>query len=500
MAIDFMAIGKGRELANDQNWQDRVRAEQADVNAYNRRGREIAGIQREQVFDLGQAAQEAAAYLAPLLSNRQRAADAGVDDVEWMLRQRDTILNDPNFLSKTPEAQQKILEQLGTSANLIAQARLNSGDATAAQRLLRTFGANSQVNNLDVAINSGDPDAILAAAGFSADENGLVNVGGVMVPKIEAVAGITSSRNRGGVIRPAVEAGRAATAKTAAQLLVDEQKQREMNANISNLLIAGYSKGVDGVFTNPASPNQRFNVTLEGIVPVTTPGAAPAGTAVPAATTVPGVSAAPLPAVTPLPNGQLPPLAAISPEANTLNTTTPQLTAAQQAVESVRAGLRPLYDELAVLAPTVTVDDGSFGVAPARQYPYTDPVKMARVQALESAIAKQEQNGQNMLAQVGDLRLARRDANETLTQRQSAATDIGQELVRGYTTIGNDPARLQDFLRKYPAQASTVVAALNAEVQRVEQRLATASAADKAALVEYARRLGTAIGNFSRKA
>lgn len=494
--IDFLGIAKGEQLGRDMNWQDVVRADQQKALDYNAKTREQLGVTRDQAFATQQAGQEAASYLAPLLSYKQRAADAGVNDVEWLLQQRDAIMQDQGFLNKTPEVQQEILKSLGTNATMLAQQYMSKGDVSTAQQILGKFGQNALVNPLDAAIQSNDPDSILAAAGLKADENGMVNVGGQLVPKLEAIAGIASARNAGGVLRPAVDAYRGGVAKTAAQELVDQQKAAALQNNQLTLGLNGYKQDANGVWVS-ADGKQSYNLSLEGgIVPVAgtavpgvpgvggsqTPVTSPLGAAVPA---TPGAA----PGVMPLPSGALPAQPALSAPLTALQQTLKDLPATQSALQNTQTALAQAIQGKNAIERTMP--DGSKAARPGEEVNY---------RALLEGIRGLQENEQKLQTSYGDLLRNHRELNGQLTAQTTAATGIGDELIRGYTNIGLDAAKAADFTRKYPAQLPGIVAALQAEIKRVEARsLAAATADEKAALLAYAQRVSGAILNLNRK-
>lgn len=498
--IDFLGIAKGEQLGLDMNWQDALRAEQQKINDYNDKSRVQQGIVRDQTFVTQQAGQEAATYLAPLLSYKQRYTDSGGSDVDWLLNQKQTITQDPNFLNKTPEVQQEILKALTVNGQMLADQYMKQGDPATAQKILGAFGNNAAINPLDNAIRTGDPDQILAAVNLKADANGMVDIGGQLVPKLEVASGILKEHSKSGVLPTALQAYRNGvaenTAKTAAQQLVDQQGAAQYQNNLTTLMGSGYTKGADGVLSSadgkqrltldPKTGTMNFAGPATSVVPAT-------GGSQAAVTSPAGVAGSATPSIVPLPNGALPNATPSEPLAQ-LRTTLEQLPKIQTALQAAQQQV------LATRAAKDQLIASNIGTDNIVEKFSNRGVVEDRVNALNDLLAQQEKQQKALESQYGTLLLQHRELNGQLGAQQTSATAIGDELVRGYTTIGLDPTKAADFIRKYPAQIAGVVSSLQAEIKRVEARsTAAATPEEKAALLAYAQRVGNAILNLNRK-
>jgi hypothetical protein len=541
MAIDFMAITEGRQKALADNWQDKVRFEQEKVNAFNDRGRQIEGVKREEGFTdyLGQ--QEAAAYLAPLLGNRQLAADRGLSDVDWAIQQRKEILADPNFQSKSPAVQQHILDKLSQSATLIAQQRLSMGGAenvSLAQKLLGVYGASGGPNNLATAIASGDPKQILDAAHLVPDANGKVEIyPGHKVDALEAVGGIIQAGNKGGSIAASLDASRLAAAKTEQQKAELAQYNQLKNTALAQghpevipllQLPTGYQlqngnlvpvQDQSSVVTDfnstyaalAAHPELQAKLTVPAGYVVQNGGLTLAPPQAPAGVgeaiyqhslTVPGAAATPgtpgtLPApVLPDASGLLP--AAISPESlarldavKAGVTLQPQLVQKTAEVTALQSALNTINE--AATARATPMRHQGMGV----ERLYT-PEEKQQVTVLQGRLATES-------TALGNLRLAAQNniaahqaANAGLEANALSTTKLGNEIVVGYTLLGLDPAKLMEFKKRYPQGMQQAVATLNMEVARANALLPTVAEKYRVGLTAYIARLNSAIANFRK--
>lgn len=301
--IDLLGIEKGRRAAQNDNYEDIRRMQQQEQYAFAREGQLLE--QQEQAFN-----RQAAAYVAPFLSNQQFAADQGIDNLDWLIGQRQAVLNDTAFQSMPPEVQQRILQQIGASATAIAQQQIQAGDVTAAQRLYSALGVNYASPVARVA-QSGDARSIVDAAiqqgakyTISPDGRSVTDAAGVTAP-IENVAWLLAqSPNNLSNAMPAFAA-------VTEQARLDQQAARDAaimrSRQALELQLAGFQRGPDGLWRHPQQPTQAFSLEFPtGSVaggfssteePVLLPAPSPVPTAVgttPAPTAAPaGASGAP---------------------------------------------------------------------------------------------------------------------------------------------------------------------------------------------------------------
>lgn len=263
--IDFMAIARGAELANELNWKDEQRAFERDKMAFARD--ELMDKARERDWR-----RRAAAYSAPIISNWQRATAAGVAPDEFIQQQMQQIHADPGFQRLAPEAQGAVQEQLLQSAKGIIGTLHNTGQLDRASALARAVGFVDPVNPVVASMRSGDVQTGIDAvnqhygANLALNDDGTVTINGVKVPAHDALLDIARAQSASGAYarltplqqaaeyrelqRQALENQRAATAAAAAQ-----------QAQIMNAAVNGVPDGKGGWllpppgYTQPAAPS-----------------------------------------------------------------------------------------------------------------------------------------------------------------------------------------------------------------------------------------------------
>lgn len=124
--IDFMGIERGRQAGRDSVLRDELR----------NYAMEDARHKSQQARD----AREAQAYLATVIGNMQRATEAGISPADFLISQRDQILQDPNFQSFSAEVQHRVLDSLAQTAFVRAQRLRNAGQFGESDRLINAFG------------------------------------------------------------------------------------------------------------------------------------------------------------------------------------------------------------------------------------------------------------------------------------------------------------------------------------------------------------------------
>lgn len=195
--IDFNALIHGRRLA-EQDWREMQR---------ERRTQEAFDLKHEEALEqraLRLHNREAQAYLAPLLTNFQRMADAGVSPTEAFVRQREAIMDDPAFQQMAPEVQQQIITSLSQSAAVRIENAQQAGQLDDVGRLLTAMGVEERqfAGPVAQAIQSGDLQTQLDALSdelgieLNVTEDGMVEFDGHQVPAIEIIPLILQGRTR----------------------------------------------------------------------------------------------------------------------------------------------------------------------------------------------------------------------------------------------------------------------------------------------------------------
>lgn len=261
--IDFNALTRGRRLAHQDNLADAKERRIADAYEFQR---EEALRQRdEQGWN-----RQAQAYTAPILTNWHNAADAGMSPADFFINQRESVLADQGFQGLSPEVQQRVLQSLGQSVAIQLQDAQRSGNLTDAARLARAYGLNPDTvaSPVDLARQSGDLAQQIQAvnqlygANLVLDDDGTVNIGGVKVPAVQALAEIMRGRSTTAAFPAAIQ-----------QLNYQQQLAQQQSRDAQMYAAAGFTKNAAG----------------QWIPPVPTGGVMPAGS-IPGAPGAPGAT------------------------------------------------------------------------------------------------------------------------------------------------------------------------------------------------------------------
>lgn len=196
-SLDPMAFIRGQEAARNANWQDYSRSQQSYKMALDREQ------WIDQMDDL-RFNREAQSYTAPLITNLQRAADAGVNSSDYLIQQREQVMADPAFQSMAPEVQMRVLDSLGNAARLRIQDLQRTGQFDDVARLTAAYNIVDPVMDIDRAGQAGGIEAILATRGLTADADGMVDIGGTRVPAAIAALGLARSQGQFAGILPDV--------------------------------------------------------------------------------------------------------------------------------------------------------------------------------------------------------------------------------------------------------------------------------------------------------
>jgi hypothetical protein len=351
MAIDFTSIYRGRRAARQDIQAERLSAQREEEFAFQRQQREQQAL--SQSYD-----RDATAYTATLLGNMQQAANAGQSDLDYMIEQRNVVLQDPNFQAFSPEVQQRVLARLGSAAQVTAQQYVDAGELSAARRLYDAWGWGNQISDKRIAASSGNIGSILATYDpkgelYKANPDGTVTIlaTGVNVPQDRFAAAIAAG---GAGAVPVISAGVSVentqreqidTANAAALAAARQQQEND-------LLLRGFTRQPGGFFQGP-NPNDPTTVlrvqlpTVPGQEPIISiapapPVAAPAATA---AAATPGAAATPAARIAEL-QSQLPALQTAydtlaAEEANLKNWLAANATPAPLSAIDVRYGIAP---------------------------------------------------------------------------------------------------------------------------------------------------------------
>lgn len=190
--IDFMAATRGYRAAKEARAEDAARESSLErLDALMSRVRD---------------AREATTYLSTLMSNMQEATDAGVSPADFLIQQRQQILADPAFQSKTPEVQSNILDSLSKAALIRGRQLYRTGDTQSAARLLDSYGLVGPGRRFDTYLNS--PMEAINAAGLEVDEDGMVTVNNTKIPAGLAAFRLIQRGNMTGLLPEVLNARR----------------------------------------------------------------------------------------------------------------------------------------------------------------------------------------------------------------------------------------------------------------------------------------------------
>lgn len=303
MAIDFSSMLRGQRAARQDIRADRLDQRQEEEFAFRRQ-------QRQQQAEQQSWDQQAAGYTSTLLTNMQRAADAGQNDLDFLISQRDAVLQDPAFASFTPEVQERVLKRLGEAAQITAQQHLDAGDPAAARRLYSSFGWGQQIPEQDIAFKTGDSNQIIAA--IDPDNTRLrANADGTFtylptgqVMRADRLAAVVQ-QGGGAQALPLLSATLYQEDQAAKAALAQQSQATQMQVMLydNQMMTQGFIKQPDGSYLNPTTQARMPALVVPGAVPAAG-GTAPGGAAPPAAgaSSPAPVVAGPVPPPAPLPN------------------------------------------------------------------------------------------------------------------------------------------------------------------------------------------------------
>lgn len=258
--IDFMAIARGREAALSDNYKDIRRIQEQEQYGFSREQQLAKQLQERQN-------REATRYLSTVMPNLQRYADQGLNPVDALLNQRTLIQNHAGFQSMTPEVQTLILNGLGETAKLQAQALAKAGNYADLERLTSAFGSVNPLNPLGIAVASGDPLQVFKAVSerspgaytLSADQKFVVDRAGNSVPLADwaayTAAGLGEANSAAGGLNAFQQAGQQQRAQTAADALkAQEQTYNALLAIKSGMMQPLEAKRVFPLAVLPEAP------------------------------------------------------------------------------------------------------------------------------------------------------------------------------------------------------------------------------------------------------
>lgn len=506
--IDFTSIIKGQRAARQDNDRDLATRRAEEKFAFERDQRMI-GLETQQ-WD-----RQAASYAAPLLSNMQQAADAGQDDVTFLINQRKVVQEDPAFQAFPPEVQQRVLKQLGEAAQITAQQRLNAGDPAAARELYKAFGWQGQIPTISVAGQSGDIKAIIQ----SVDPNGTMLVpnpdgtysyNGVAIPADRLAAALQAGG--GAAALPAISATIQAENARITQA-TQQQQQNQLMLYQQSAMAAGFLPQPDGTFVNPttgavyppmpgSTPAATDVIQLPGntlgpqiAAPVATPvaaGATPAATALPAPLALPAAPATPVVPVLP---------AAAAPEVSASVKALQDYYSSAAVAEQALPALQKTKQDLEAYITSVTdlVPAPGFGPGGAagagntrmirQPKPGTDQVRYrAAITQLGDVTTKIQDN------QIA-LKTARDNGIPAELQKLGNTTpaQYGQQLMQAIAASAATPAAAKATVKQSPAAAGNYLRALTLRLAELQGQPGTEKEA--AELIEARANLVAALAD-----
>jgi hypothetical protein len=273
VAIDFTAFSRGMERGKESQRRD----EEFQFQREERRKKLEA-----QSFD-----QQAATYTSTLLGNMQDAANAGQNDVTFLIKQRQAIQADRNFQNFRPEVQAQIWDKLNNAATVTADQQLRAGNTQAARELNMAFGGSGVTEN-QVAFGSGDIEQILAVPATAAlvqrtpDGGAIVN--GMQLPAADMprlAAYLQLNGGAQGIPGFLAQYGMEQQQAQANQGLMVQQDMADAQAYRFQMLQNGFQEQPDGTYCNAANQCQPARVSRfpAGMIPA---GATPAAQQTPA--------------------------------------------------------------------------------------------------------------------------------------------------------------------------------------------------------------------------
>lgn len=156
MAIDFNYFLRGQQ--EGRKALDEAQRFRANESTYALQ--ELNNIYAIEDANIGR---QAAAYLAPLTTHRQRAAQQGVDPVDFIVSQQQAMLADPAYQNFSPDVQQAINDKLEQQVALTAETLIRNKDFAGLQKLVDTMGTVSPIGVADQSSMVGDTSNLIAA-------------------------------------------------------------------------------------------------------------------------------------------------------------------------------------------------------------------------------------------------------------------------------------------------------------------------------------------------
>lgn len=495
--IDFNAITRGQRAAQQDNQRDLAERRREEEFAFNRDQRMIS--LETQRWD-----RQAASYAAPLLGNMQQAADAGQDDITFLINQRKVVQEDPAFQAFPPEVQQRVLKQLGEAAQITAQQRLNAGDPAAARELYKAFGWQGQIPQQDVAFKTGDIGQIVSAIDpggtlLAANPDGSYTYKqtGVVIPadRLAAVLAAGGGAQSLPLISATIQQENAKRAEFDALQLQQLRANYQQTAMVSGFTIPQ----PDGTFANAAGVVYPLPAELQAAMKAGP--AAPAATAAVAAASigagVPSPAGLPTAPVTAAPG--LPPALALP------STTTPVVPALPAAAApEVAQGITQLqqfYGQAQALEPVL--QDKRRLLAQVQAEIKTMPMSVslgrfpAVVQSPERAkLVQQEMDLQREILQIeGNRKLIANEQIPALETQLAGATPAawGQQFMQEIAKANATPAAAKIIVKQSPQMAGNYLRALTLRLAELQGQPGTEKEA--AELIEARANLVAALAD-----
>jgi hypothetical protein len=445
MAVDFLAIEKGRDLSK--------RRQREDI-AWQQAQEEAEFARQNAMFN-----RQSTAYLAPIYNYWQSAAAEGVSDADFITSARDTILADPGFQRLAPEAQASILKNVSDTAVGIANRYRQNNDSQTATRLYRTFGQSGLAQNplqmLGASSSVMDAWAAQPDSGVIRNPDGTYSIGGRVLSPNEAIA-----------LAAAKQANPQLTAVGAQLSLLQGEQQRtaQQQQLQMQLMIGGYTQQEGNVVYKPDGSG-GVDLTTGALVPdmrqKTTAAVIPGSTVSPLAGAPGAQAATPAPVQNPIQT-----IAQLQTQLQTLLSQQPQLQAQQTELQARLNQLAPMNETPA--APIGTTAALIEGLEPStrRMWPYQDTARMAQASALDNQlfdVNRQVQQTQSRLQQLTEQLQAATGAVQA-QPAQATAENFNELIELGQSTKVQIPwlaERLQKYRerlvqRKDPKQAELI--------------------------------------------
>lgn len=268
MAIDFREFQRGQ--AEGRKALDEAQRFKANESTYALQ--ELNNIYATQDLNIGR---QAAAYLAPLATHRQRAAQQGVDPVDFIVSQQQAMLADPNYNRFSPDVQEAINEKFQQQVAMTAETLIKNKDFTGLQKLVETMGIVSPVGAADQASMTADIGGLvtaLASQGVPATitADGMVEVNGMKIEPVKFNSFYSQAN------------GNMAMALSMYQQAEEAKTLTDQATNITRAGVAiGTTLGPDGNYYNPVTGKVAIDKGLAELIGLPTGG----GTYVPGADT-----------------------------------------------------------------------------------------------------------------------------------------------------------------------------------------------------------------------